>query len=69
MVVEEMDILKTSFLRYDNEMIYYPNSILASKVISNFNRSPEKMGDNVTFDVDVSTPCEVIQALRDRIKE
>lgn len=69
MVVEEMDILKTSFLRYDNQMIYYPNSILASKVISNFNRSPEKMGDNVTFDVDVSTPCEVIQALRDRIKE
>lgn len=69
MVVEEMDILKTSFLRYDNAMIYYPNSVLASKVISNFNRSPEKMGDNVTFDVDVSTPCEVIQALRDRIKE
>lgn len=69
MIVEEMDILKTSFLRYDNEMIYYPNSVLASKVISNFNRSPEKMGDNVTFDIDVSTPCEVIQALRDRIKE
>lgn len=69
MVVEEMDILKTSFLRYDNEMVYYPNSVLASKVISNYNRSPEKMGDNVTFDIDVSTPCEVIQALRDRIKE
>lgn len=69
MIVEEMDILKTAFLRYDNEMIYYPNAVLATKAIGNFNRSPEKMGDTVNFDVDVSTPSERIEALKAKIKE
>ncbi|XP_022731931.1 mechanosensitive ion channel protein 10-like [Durio zibethinus] len=40
MVVEEMNILTTVFLRYDNEKIIYPNSVLATKPISNFYRSP-----------------------------
>ncbi|KAL3535550.1 hypothetical protein ACH5RR_004011 [Cinchona calisaya] len=69
MIVEEMDILKTAFLRYDNEMIYYPNAVLATKAIGNFNRSPEKMGDTVNFDVDVSTSSESIEALKAKIKE
>ncbi|KAK2975963.1 hypothetical protein RJ640_012994, partial [Escallonia rubra] len=67
MLVEEMNILTTIFLRYDNEMIYYPNSVLATKPISNFNRSPE-MGDAVEFSVDVSTTAESIEALKARIK-
>lgn len=66
-VVEEVNILTTVFLRYDNEKIYYPNSILATKAISNFNRSPE-MSDSVEFDVDVSTSVEDILALKAKIK-
>ncbi|KAI7730589.1 hypothetical protein M8C21_021113 [Ambrosia artemisiifolia] len=66
-VVEEVNILTTVFLRYDNEKIYYPNSILATKAISNFNRSPE-MGDSVEFDLDVSTSMENILALKAKIK-
>ncbi|CDP03109.1 unnamed protein product [Coffea canephora] len=69
MIVEEMDILKTAFYRYDNEMIYYPNAVLATKSIGNFNRSPDKMGDTVNFDVDVSTSFESIEALKAKIKE
>lgn len=69
MIVEEMDILKTTFLRYDNEKIYYPNAVLTTKAISNFNRSPEKMGDSVNFEVDVSTSTENIRALKARIEE
>ncbi|CAI9100688.1 OLC1v1037843C1 [Oldenlandia corymbosa var. corymbosa] len=69
MVVEEMDILKTAFLRYDNEMIYYPNAVLATKAISNFNRSPQKMGDTVNFDIDIWTPAESIETLKAKIKE
>uniref|UniRef100_A0A2P2Q3C4 Uncharacterized protein MANES_16G097400 n=1 Tax=Rhizophora mucronata TaxID=61149 RepID=A0A2P2Q3C4_RHIMU len=67
MVVEEMNILTTIFLRYDNQKIYYPNSVLATKPISNFYRSPE-MIDAVDFAVDVSTSIETIGVLKSRIK-
>ncbi|KAM7513033.1 hypothetical protein LguiB_011908 [Lonicera macranthoides] len=67
MVVEEMNILTTIFLKYDNEKIFYPNSDLAIKPISNFNRSPE-MSDLVEFAVDVSTSAESILALKANIK-
>ena len=67
MVVEEMNILTTILLRYDNEKIFYPNSILATKPISNFYRSPE-MSDSVEFAVDFSTSMESIGALKARIK-
>lgn len=67
MTVEEMNILTTVFLRYDNEKIFYPNSVLLTKPISNFYRSPE-MIDSVEFAVDVSTSIESIGALKSRIK-
>ncbi|XP_028772183.1 mechanosensitive ion channel protein 10-like [Neltuma alba] len=67
MIVEEMNILTTVFLRYDNEKIFYPNSVLATKPISNFYRSPE-MSDSVEFAVDVSTSMETIGALKAGIK-
>ncbi|KAK7411882.1 hypothetical protein VNO78_03325 [Psophocarpus tetragonolobus] len=67
MVVEEMKILNTVFLRLNNEKIFYPNSVLATKPISNYYRSPE-MGDCIEFDVDVSTSIESIGALRASIK-
>ncbi|KAK8348552.1 hypothetical protein V6Z12_A06G087900 [Gossypium hirsutum] len=68
MIVEEMNILTTVFLRYDNEKIFYPNSVLATKPISNFYRSPE-MSDSVEFTVDVSTSIEQIGELKAKIKE
>ena len=66
MVVEEMNILTTVFLRYDNAKIIYPNSILATKPVNNFYRSPD-MGDAVEFCVHISTPVEKIAAMRQRI--
>ncbi|KAL8139369.1 hypothetical protein V2J09_005390 [Rumex salicifolius] len=48
MVVEEMNIWTTVFLRYDNQKIIFPNYILFMKPIGNFNRSPD-MGDAVEF--------------------
>ncbi|KAG8367180.1 hypothetical protein BUALT_Bualt16G0045800 [Buddleja alternifolia] len=68
MIVDEMNILSTVFLKPDNEKVYYPNSVLAIKPISNFNRSPEMMGDSVVFVVDFSTSVESIPALRAKIK-
>lgn len=63
MIVEEMNILTTIFLRYDMEKIYYPNSVLITKPISNFRRSPD-MGDSVDFTIDVSTSVDAINALK-----
>ena len=67
MIVEEMNILTTVFLRYDNEKIYYPNAVLMSKPISNFYRSPE-MWDALDFTIDAATPMELIIALKKSIQ-
>lgn len=68
MVVEEMNILTTIFLRYDNQKITYPNSQLSILPISNFYRSPD-MGESIDFCVHVSTPLEKISIMKERIKE
>ncbi|CAN4076730.1 unnamed protein product [Withania somnifera] len=68
MTVEEMNILTTVFLRFDNEKIFYPNSVLAIKPISNFYRSPD-MGDSFEFSIDYRTPLEKIGTLKERIKK
>lgn len=66
MVVEEMNIMATIFLRYDNLKIYYPNSLLATKPISNFYRSPD-MGESIDFCVHVATPVEKLAIMKQRI--
>ncbi|KAJ6680965.1 MECHANOSENSITIVE ION CHANNEL PROTEIN 5 [Salix koriyanagi] len=65
--VEEMKILTTVFLRNDNQKIIYPNSVLASKPIGNFYRSPD-MVEAIDFSVHISTPMEKIASLKDKIK-
>ncbi|EHA8587648.1 mechanosensitive ion channel protein 6-like [Cocos nucifera] len=66
MVVEEMNILTTVFLRYDNQKIIYPNTVLATKFIGNFYRSPD-MGESIDFCVHVATPVEKLAKMRERI--
>ncbi|KAF8023449.1 hypothetical protein BT93_F0833 [Corymbia citriodora subsp. variegata] len=67
MEVEEMNILTTVFQTNDGEKIIYPNSVLASKPISNFNRSSD-MSESVEFMVDFATSDESHEALRGKIK-
>ncbi|XP_061374979.1 mechanosensitive ion channel protein 10 [Gastrolobium bilobum] len=66
LLVEEMNILTTVFLKPNNEKVYFPNSILASKPISNYYRSPD-MGDSVEFSIDFMTPVEKVGALKEKI--
>uniref|UniRef100_A0A7N0U612 Mechanosensitive ion channel protein n=1 Tax=Kalanchoe fedtschenkoi TaxID=63787 RepID=A0A7N0U612_KALFE len=66
MIVEEMNILSTVFLRFDNQKIIYLNSLLANKAIHNFYRSPD-MGDAVDFCVHIATPAEKIAQIKQRI--
>ncbi|MBA0822818.1 hypothetical protein Goarm_019598 [Gossypium armourianum] len=66
MVAEEMNILTTVFLRYDNQKIMIPNSVLATKAIHNYYRSPD-MGDAVEFCIHVKTPADKIGLMKQRI--
>ncbi|KAF4350549.1 hypothetical protein G4B88_030082 [Cannabis sativa] len=66
MVVEEMNILTTVFLRYDNTKIIFPNSTLATKAINNLYRSPDT-GDGIEFCIHVATPPDKIAAVKQRI--
>ncbi|KAM2491106.1 hypothetical protein PS1_042810 [Malus domestica] len=67
MVVEEMNILTTVFLKFDNHKIIYPNSVLATKAIANYRRSPD-MGDAIDFCVHISTPLERVATMKGRIQ-
>ncbi|XP_009362526.1 mechanosensitive ion channel protein 10 [Pyrus x bretschneideri] len=67
LMVEEMNILNTVFLKLNMEKVYYPNSVLSTKAISNYYRSPN-MGDIVEFHVAFSTTVERIGMLKERIK-
>lgn len=66
MVVEEMNILTTVFLKFDNHKIYYPNSVLSTKPINNYYRSPD-MGDAIDFSIHISTSGEKIATTKERI--
>ncbi|GLT71941.1 hypothetical protein SLA2020_439230 [Shorea laevis] len=68
MMVEEMNILTTVFLKIDNEKVYYPNSVLATKPISNYYRSPD-MGGSADFSIDFMTPVDRIGMLKDKITQ
>ncbi|KAK8535319.1 hypothetical protein V6N12_056841 [Hibiscus sabdariffa] len=68
LLVEEMNILTTVFLKLDNEKVYYPNSVLATKAISNYYRSPD-MGDGIEFSIDFMTPTKTIGRLKEEIKK
>ncbi|ESQ50814.1 hypothetical protein EUTSA_v10023104mg [Eutrema salsugineum] len=66
MVVEEMNILTTVFLKADNMKTVYPNILLWQKAIHNYHRSPD-MGDEVQCCVHITTPPEKIVAIKQRI--
>ncbi|PON46343.1 Mechanosensitive ion channel [Parasponia andersonii] len=68
LLVEEMNILNTVFLKLNNEKVYYPNSVLSTKPISNYYRSSD-MGDGVEFSIDFLTPVEKIGQLKDKLKK
>ncbi|PRQ24772.1 putative mechanosensitive ion channel MscS [Rosa chinensis] len=68
MIVEEMNIFTTVFLKLsNNEKVYYPNSVLSATSISNYSRSPD-MRDAVEFSIAL-TPVEKIVNLKEKIKE
>ncbi|XP_039015162.1 mechanosensitive ion channel protein 8-like [Hibiscus syriacus] len=65
-VVEEMNILTTVFLRYDNMKMVFPNSVLSTTPIGNFYRSPDML-DLIDFTIHIVTPVEKIAIVKQRI--
>ena len=63
-----MNILTTVFSGELNAKIWYPNSILATKPIQNFYRSPE-MSESFEFFVHSSTSAEKIAHLKDMVSK
>ncbi|CAN8300671.1 unnamed protein product [Cochlearia groenlandica] len=68
LLVEEIDLLTTVFLKIDNEKVFYPNAVLISKPISNYYRSPD-MGDAVEFSIAFSTPATKIATIKEKVTE
>ncbi|KAJ9549204.1 hypothetical protein OSB04_021747 [Centaurea solstitialis] len=66
MIVEEMNILTTVFLKWDNEKVYFPNSTLATRAISNHFRSPD-MWDSIDFYIHIATPADKLVIIKQRI--
>lgn len=63
MIVEEMKILTTVFIRFDHEKIYYPNAQLLTKPISNQSRRTN-MSEKIQFSIGVSTLEKDVDKLR-----
>ncbi|KAL8529790.1 hypothetical protein ACS0TY_007013 [Phlomoides rotata] len=66
LIVDEMSLLKTAFLKTDNLRLYYPNNILSTKPIYNFYRSPD-MEETIDFCIHISTSGEKIAVMKERI--
>ncbi|KAF5786222.1 putative mechanosensitive ion channel MscS, LSM domain superfamily [Helianthus annuus] len=66
LIVEEMNIMNTIFLRGDNQKVYFPNNTLATRSIGNYYRSPD-MVDTIDFLIHVGTPADKLSLIKQRI--
>ena len=65
--IKHMGILTTTVKKFDKQLVYYTNAALATLPISNYTRNPN-MGDSLQFSIDLMTPEDKIQLLKDEIK-
>ncbi|PWA78740.1 mechanosensitive ion channel MscS, LSM domain protein [Artemisia annua] len=68
MIVDEISILTTVFMKKNGQKIIYPNSVLATKSIGNYSRSLE-MGDEINFSINIYTPGDKIEKLKKEIEK
>jgi small-conductance mechanosensitive channel len=68
MVVDDVGLLTTTFLRTDGQLIYAPNIVLSSKFIHNIRRS-QNMNETIEIQVDFYTPHEKITELARRLEQ
>lgn len=68
MIVEEMNILSTVFLRFDHKKICYLNSHLPTQSICNCSRNPD-FAEEIEFSIDLSSTDEIVEHLKEGIEK
>ncbi|KAF7725863.1 hypothetical protein EC973_009195 [Apophysomyces ossiformis] len=68
LLVHNLGIMGTVFIRGDGQTVYAPTQVLMTKLISNVRRSGD-MGENVVINVDFNTGTDQIYKLRDRLAD
>jgi mechanosensitive ion channel protein 4/5/6/7/8/9/10 len=67
LIVHRVNFMSTEFIQWDGQRMYIPNTVLLGKVIHNMRRSnPQK--DTIALDLHISTPPQMIETLRQRLK-
>ncbi|KAJ3015866.1 hypothetical protein HKX48_004342, partial [Thoreauomyces humboldtii] len=68
LLVEEVGVLTTIFKRMDGQLIYAPNTLIATKLIHNLRRSGDQ-SEAIEIQIDFNTPESRLRELRDRLLE
>ncbi|KAL0088603.1 Mechanosensitive ion channel-domain-containing protein [Phycomyces blakesleeanus] len=66
LLVHNMGLMGTVFIRADGQKIYAPTTVLMTKLITNVRRSGD-MGESIVINIDFRTKTEDVHQLRDRI--
>ncbi|TPX61124.1 hypothetical protein SpCBS45565_g07327 [Spizellomyces sp. 'palustris'] len=66
LLVEEVGVLTTVFKRLDGQLIYAPNTLVASKLIHNLRRSGDQ-SESIELQLNFDTPEEKLRALKERM--
>lgn len=65
--VEEIGLLNTTLIRWDNAKLYYPNSRLLTLPIHNISRS-DTLWEKLGVSIDCNVTQAVISGIQDRIQ-
>ncbi|KAI9029044.1 Mechanosensitive ion channel-domain-containing protein [Phycomyces nitens] len=68
LMVHNLGLMGTVFIRGDGQRIYAPTTVLMTKLITNVRRSGN-MGETIQINIDFRTPTESIYKLRDQVSE
>ncbi|KAI8381304.1 uncharacterized protein BYT42DRAFT_613094 [Radiomyces spectabilis] len=68
LLVHNLGLMGTVFIRADGQMVYAPTTVLMTKLITNVRRSGD-MGETITLTIDFRTPTEQLYILKERITD
>lgn len=67
-IIQKIDLMSTTSVRWDGHVVYFPNSTLHAKVIHNVRRS-HYLSEKIEFRVNARTPTDKLFALRQRLSD
>lgn len=67
LLVHNLGIMGTVFIRGDGQQVYAPTTVLMTKLITNVRRSGS-MGESIVFNIDFRTSTEKLRELQERVR-